>query len=355
LSRSQLTIQYRHETEEVNKVSYKRFCALCDVVGLPAPSTIKARKLLAIIETRLLIKSERLSQEVEGLSFEGARDAVAAACQSIHWKRLTRAYGAIRNQQHLVNGAWDVISSLPATFEPRPEDIPLNAMRRIIIRDFASGMQAALRLEAPAAHDLTARLYGVPDWFTLTGPRVVMCPATPLYQYRERVTVDGTIAFLEPSAAALIAEEEIEAETALWNADRRADIAMHHLAHRDDLLAAAAIACSSAIEVGRYEQALFCANRIIQAMKPVLPAELAPLLTHWRSNLYWREVLGAWVAAVRKLGPAAEVSRRQTRYVFRALETFSATRNIRENGVPATPLAHRSMFRAVSREISIHP
>ncbi|WP_244814153.1 hypothetical protein [Caballeronia sp. Lep1P3] len=332
----------------MNKVSYKRFFALCEVVGLPAPGTVKAEKLIEIIEKRLLIKSERLSQEVEGLSFEGARDAVAAACQSIHWERLTRAYGAIRNQQYLVNGAWDVISSLPATFEPKPEDIPLNAMRRIIIREFASGMQAALRLEAPAAHDLTARLYGVPDWFTLTGPRVVMCPATPLYQYRERATVDGTVAFLEPSSAALIAEEEIEAETALWNADRRADIAMHHLAHRADLLAAGAIACSSAIEAGRYEQALFCANRVIQAMKPVLPAELAPLSMRSRSNLYWREVLGAWVAAVRKLGPVAEASRRQQRYVFRALERFDATRNVRENGSPATPLAHRSMFKVVA-------
>ncbi|MFL9906780.1 hypothetical protein [Paraburkholderia sp. RL17-337-BIB-A] len=332
----------------MNNVSYKRFCALCDVVGLPAPGTVKARKLIAIIEARLLIKSERLSQEVEGLSFEGARDAVAAACQSIHWARLTRAYGAIRNQQDLVNGAWDVISSLPATFEPRPEDIPLNAMRRIIIRDFASGMQAALRLEAPAAHDLTARLYGVPDWFTLTGPRVVMCPATPLYQYRERVNVDGTVAFLEPSAAALIAEEEIEAETAFWDADRRADIAMHHLAHRDDLLAAGAIACSSAIEAGRYEQALFCANRVIHAMKPVLPDELAPLSIQSRSNLYWREVLGAWVAAVRKLGPVAEASRRQKAYVFRALEGFDAMRYVRENGAPATPLANRSMFKVVA-------
>ncbi|MFM0218091.1 hypothetical protein [Paraburkholderia caledonica] len=335
----------------MNKVSYKRFCALCDVVGLPAPGTIKARKLIAIIEGRLLIKSERLSQEVEGLSFEGARDAVAAACQSIHWERLTRAYGAIRNQRHLVNEAWDVISSLPATFEPRPEDIPLNAMHRIIIRDFASGMQAALRLEAPAAHDLTARLYGVPDWFTLTGPRVVMCPATPLYQYRECITVDGAVAFLEPSAAALIAEEEIEAETALWNADRGADIAMQHLAHRDDLLAAGAIACSSAIKAGRYEQALFCANRVIQAMKPVLPDEHAPLSTRSRSNLYWREVLGAWVAAVRKLGPAAEVSRRQTRFVRQALEAFGTTSSARGPDVPATPLADRSAFRLVSSEV----
>lgn len=50
---------------------------------------------------------------------------------------------------------------------------------------------------------------------------------------------------------------------------------MHHLAHRDDLLAAGAIACSSTIEAGRYEQGLFYANRVIQAMKPVLPNELA--------------------------------------------------------------------------------
>lgn len=332
-------------------MSYERFRELCNVVGLPAQGTVKARKLIGIIEKRLLIKSERLSQHVEGLSFEGARDAVAAACQSIHWERLASAYGAIHNQQHLVNGAWDVISSLPATFEPRPEDIPLNAMRRIIIRDFASGMQAALRLEAPAAHDLTARLYGVPDWFTLTGPRVVMCPATPLYQYRERVTVDGTVAFLEPSAAALIAEEEIEAETALWNADRRADIAMRHLAHRADLLAAGAIACSSAIEAGRYKQALFCANRVIQAMKPALPDEHAPLSTRSRSNLYWREVLGAWVAAVRKLGPAAEASRSQKGYVFHALKGFETAQGVREGGVPATPFAHRSAFRLVSREV----
>jgi len=41
-------------------------------------------------------------------------------------------HGAIRNHQQLVNAARDVISSLPATFEPKPDDILLDAMCRII-------------------------------------------------------------------------------------------------------------------------------------------------------------------------------------------------------------------------------
>jgi hypothetical protein len=54
------------------------------------------------------------------------------------------------------------VSSLAACYEPNAQDLPLNAMRRVAVRKFASGIQFALRLEkAPDADDITARLYDV--------------------------------------------------------------------------------------------------------------------------------------------------------------------------------------------------
>lgn len=327
-------------------MSYERFCALCKVVHLPSPGAAPVRQLISTIKQRLLTKSERLSLEIEGLSFEAARDVIAAACASINWRRLERAYGAVRDEERLASRAWDVIDSLAATFEPTPADIPLDAMRRVIVRRFATGIQAALQLEPPAAHDLTARLYGAKDWEELTGQRPIMSPSEPLYYYVERQTDDGIWGYLEPTPAALVAEEEVAAETALLDAESRTDIALRHFSHRSDLLAAAAIACSSAIESGRYGEALYCANKAIEALMRALPEEPAPLSTLSRSNLYWRELLGARVVLARKLGDKTQKAANQTQYALGRLEAF-APAGPPTPGMMATPLAHRSRFRLV--------
>jgi len=293
-----------------------------------------------------MAKSERLAGEVVDLSIEGARDVVAAACASINWNRLERTYGAIRDEERLATRAWDVIDSLAASFEPNTEDIPLGPMRRVIIRRFAAGIQAGLQLESPAAYDLTARLFGAMDWENLTGQRPIMSPSVPLYRHVERKTDDGLRSYLEPTSAALIAEEEVEAETALLDPNTKADIALRHFGHRSDLLGAASIACSAAIEAGRYEQALYCANNAIEALRRVLPDEAAPISARTRSNLYWRELLGARVLLARRLGDRTRKAALQTQYALAGLESF-AQGGPATPGMLATPLAHRSRFRVI--------
>jgi hypothetical protein len=329
-------------------LSYNRLLALCRAVGFPSPGYPSAPAFVAFIKQRLLEKSERLAIELYGLSAAGARDVVAAACYSINWERLTRAYGAILTPEHLEEEAWDVVSSLGAAIEPESTRRPLRPVEKFLAQQFARGIQAALGIEAPDAYELTARLYGFPDWTAAVGPRAPMFPDVPLYRYCERTTAEGMRGFLEPNAAARAAAEDIEAATVGLAVDARAEIAMQCLGQRDDLLAAAAIACASALEAERPGQAIFCAGRTIRSIQPVFPGTVAPLSNQSPSNLYWRQVLSSWLVAVKKLGPDADITKKQVLDATRCLDAFEPASGAWETGTELTSLARRSLFRLVT-------
>ncbi len=331
-------------------MSYNRLLALCRAVGFPSPGYPSAPKFVAFIKQRLLEKSERLAIELNGLSATGARHVIAAACHSINWERLTRAYGAILTPEHLEEEAWDVVSSLGAAIEPECTRRPLRSVEKFLVQQFARGIQGALGIEVPEAYKLTARLYGFPDWTAAVGPRAPMFPDVPLYRYCERTTAEGMRGFLEPNAAAHAAAEDMEATTVGLGVDARAEIAMQCLGQRDDLLAAAAIACASALEAERPGQAIFCAGRTIRSIQPVFPGTVAPLCNQSSSNRYWRQVLSSWLIAVKKLGPAADITEQQLLDATRCLDAFEPASAAWETGTELTSLARRSVFRLVTTQ-----
>jgi len=151
--------------------------------------------------------------------------------------------------------------------------------------------------------------------------------------------------FLEPNAAARAAAEDIEAATVGLAADARAEIAMQYLGQRDDLLAAAAIACTSALEAGRPGQVLFCAGRTIRAIQPVLSGPVAPLSNQTPSNQFWRQVLSCWLISVKKMGPHADITEHQVRDATQCLDGFEPASGAWETGTCLTPLARRSLLR----------
>jgi hypothetical protein len=316
----------------------------------PSPGYPSAPAFVAFIKQRLLEKSERLAIELDGLSAAGSRDVVAAACYSINWERLTRAYGAILTPEHLEEEAWDVVSSLGAAIEPDATRCPLRPVEKFLAQQFARGIRAALGIEVPEAYELTARLYGFPDWTATVGPRAPMFPDVPLYHYCERTTAEGMRGFLEPNAAARAAAEDIEAATVGLRADARAEIAMQCLGQRDDLLAAAAIACTSALEAGRPGQALFCAGRTIRVIQPVLSSPVAPLSNQTPSNWYWRQVLSSWLIAIKKVAADADITEQQVLDATRCLDAFEPASGAWETDTELTSLARRSLFRLVTTQ-----
>jgi hypothetical protein len=175
-----------------------------------------------------------------------------------------------------------------------------------------------------------------------------MFPDVPLYHYCERTTAEGRRGFLEPDAAARAAAEDIEVATVGLRADARAEIAMQCLGQRDDLLAAAAIACASALEAERPGQVIFCAGRTIRSFQSILPGTVAPLSNQSSSNRYWRQVLSSWLIAVKKLGPAADITEQQLLDATRCLDAFEPASAAWETGTELTPLARRSLFRLVT-------
>jgi hypothetical protein len=171
-----------------------------------------------------------------------------------------------------------------------------------------------LRFSAPDANDITARLYA------------------------EGVQGGVAVGFRCPTAAASRAEEEIEAATAFLDVDSSADIAMQYLEHSDDLPASAAIACSAAVDAGRYEQALFCADRATRTAASVLPPRPEPLPSQSASNRYWLEIRAARLAALRKLGHTRDAAAELQVKALRVARTPAANEPRESAGI--APVEH---------------
>jgi hypothetical protein len=140
----------------------------------------------------------------------------------------------------------------------------------------ADRLRFALRLDAPQACDITVKLYGARDWYSLVGRKPFLPVSERLYHYR----IDEAIgfAYLEPCDAARECDEEFDAMTLLRHDMFQSELAQDELVDRPGLLCAAVVGATKAVEERDFEGAEFRATRSIAEFDAIYPSDCrAPL------------------------------------------------------------------------------
>jgi hypothetical protein len=244
---------------------YERFCLLAIALKLPTRKVDATHDFLGELKRRLEKKALRLQKLLPGLSRESSLDAISATCVMRTWSETEAALEAVKTEQELEDYAWQFIDVLPGCFEPEPCDLPLAPVPRVSIRTFARRLGIALRVDAPTACQLVAKLFGATHWEDLVGQSPFMPIAEPIYSYRAD-TVDGECyAYLEPCHAACLADEDFEAFNLLRQDIFQFDAAANEFVDRPGLLAAAAFGAAGHMIAGEYDIAESMARLTLSA------------------------------------------------------------------------------------------
>jgi hypothetical protein len=248
---------------------YARLQLLCDALLLPACEKDSPRVFVDELKRRLQAKASHLESLLPGITRASALDAVARSSVMLSWERVEHIFEKINCGGPLEQHMCDVIDSLPGAFEPNLANLPLAPLPRVAARWFADRLRFALRLDAPHACEITAKLYGARDWSSLVGQKIFLPISEALYRYR----VDGAsgFAYLEPCEAARQCDEEFDAMTLLRHDMFQSELAQGEFVDRPGLLCAAAVGASKAIEEHDFEGAEFRATRSLAEFDVTYP------------------------------------------------------------------------------------
>jgi hypothetical protein len=278
---------------------YERFCLLATALNLPPWQADSTHDFLGELKRRLEKKALRLQKLLPGLSRESSLDAISATGVMRTWSEAETALGAVRTEQELEDYAWELIDVLPGCFEPDPRDFPVAPVPRVSIRTFARRLEIALRIDAPMACQLVAKLFGATHWEALMGPSPFLPIAEPIYSYRTD-TVDGErFAYLEPCDAACLADEDFEAFNLLRQDIFQFDAAADEFVDRPGLLAAAAFGAAGHMIAGEYDIAEAKARSTLSASGASYPEDCClPLAPDSRTHLLYIRVRAVLYAAL---------------------------------------------------------
>jgi hypothetical protein len=291
---------------------YERFCLLATELKLPPWQADSMHDFFGELKRRLEKKALRLQKLLPGLSRQSSLDAISATCVMRNWSEAETAFGAVRTQQDLQDYAWELIDVLLGCFEPDPRDLPVTPVPRVSIRTFARRLEIALRIDAPTACQLVAKLFGATHWEALMGPSPFLPITEPIYSYRTD-TVDGErYACLEPCHAARLADADFEAFSLLRQDIFQFDAAADEFVDRPGLLAAAAFGVAGHMIAGEYDIAESKAQSTLDASGASYPEHCRlPLAPDSRTHLLYIRVRAALYAALIYAGKddEAEVER----------------------------------------------
>jgi hypothetical protein len=255
---------------------YARLQLLCDALLLPACEKDSPRVFVDELKCRLQAKASHLESLLPGITRASALDAVARSSVMLSWERVEHIFEKINCGELLEQHMCDVIDTLPGAFEPNLTNLPLAPLPRVAVRWFADRLRFALRLDVPHACDVTAKLYGARDWYSLVGRKPFLPVSERLYHYR--IDEATGFAYLEPCDAARQCDEEFDAMTLLRHDMFQSELAQDEFVDRPGLLCAAAVGATKAVEERDFQGAEFRATRSLAEFDAIYPSDCrAPL------------------------------------------------------------------------------
>jgi hypothetical protein len=286
---------------------YERFCILAAALRLPQWNGAALRPFLDELLHRADAKARRLRQLVPGMSEECAREAICRATSMLSWQRMNDVMSRIMTQRDLEEEAWDLIDLLPVCYEPGRTDMPLSAIPRVVLRSFANHLQEALRLDAPHAYRLTARLFCARNWTQFAGATPFIPLTEPLYTYAVAVVNGSREAWLEPCAAAARLDDEFDAMMLVRHDAFLADLAQNDFVDQAGLLAAASNGALLAMETFDLEGTRFRATTSVKAAELDYPSECRLALAAGnRTHLHYVRLRAALYTALLHSGKHEE-------------------------------------------------
>jgi len=329
---------------------YERFCLLATALKLPTWEADATHDFRGELKRRLEKKALRLQNLLPGLSRESSLDAISATCVMRTWSEAEAALGAVKTQQELEDYAWELIDVLPACFEPDPHDLPVAPVPRVSIRTFARRIEIALRIDAPTACQLVAKLFGATHWEALMGPSPFLPIAEPIYRYRTDTVEGERYAYLEPCHAACLADEDFEAFNLLRQDIFQFDAAADEFVDRPGLLAAAAFGAAGHMIAGEHDIAESKARLTLSASGASYPEDCRlPLAPDSKTHLLYIRVRTALYAVLMYAGKDDEAEVERECLIARGREYRAEYERLLKEWAPRNAtVRHKTVLKLVS-------